>query len=236
MYPTMKLYFRLKELANRWQITEEEILHMAAKGRLGFSIWWRGKAGLIKNDTIEEWRFINEFIAIDSRKFAIAVLENLYTSSDAGEMRLHEGYLRDGRKILLHCERSYENYVRMTDDLIVEDGVLVEETTAINPPLICLGNIMVLPEEVKRIEAAMAEGKNRCQDKTTSPKTERTDIHIIGGLLDIVKGEYTCELPFKTNQGIIDVLVEKLDGFSGISKRTLEERFAKARKALSEYY
>ncbi len=236
MYPNMKLYFRLKELAARWQITEEEILHMAAKGRVRLSTWWRGKSALIISGTIKEWRFINEFIAIDSRKFAIAVLENLYTSSHAGEMRLHEGYLQDGRKILLHSERSYEGYAQMTDDLIVEDGVLVEGAAEINPPLICLGDIIVLPEEVKRIETATAEGKNRGRDKTTSPKTERTDIHIIGGLLDLVKGEYTCELPFKTNQGIIDVLVEKLDGFSGISKRTLEERFAKAKKALSEYY
>ena len=231
----MKLYFKLKELVNRWHISEEEILHMAAKGRVGFSIWWRGKCGLINSGNIEEWRFINEFIDIDSRKFAIAVLENLYTSPDAGEMRLHEGYMRDGQKILLHCERSYEGYVQMTDDLIVEDGVLVEESKIINPPFICLGNIIVLPDQVRRTEAETAEVKNEYKDKTTSPKAKRTDIHIIGGLLDIVKGKYSCELPIKTNQGIIDVLIEKLDGFSGISKRTLEERFAKAKRALSEY-
>src|SRR5699024_8739772 len=71
------------------------------------------------------------------------------------------------------------------------------------------------------------------------PPTQRektTYLNIIGGLLDLMLGKTPSgkkQSLFNNNAAIIDGLLARHNGRHGISKRTLEEKFATAKRSLS---
>ncbi len=70
-------------------------------------------------------------------------------------------------------------------------------------------------------------------DSVLNPKAEKTHLHIIGALLDYIKGDTPTidkHQSFKSEAAMIAVLAEQYRGYSGMSKRTLETKFAMAKR------
>lgn len=70
-----------------------------------------------------------------------------------------------------------------------------------------------------------------------NPKLETTYQHIIAVLLSYIKGEVPsieAHQAFTTEAAMIDLLADKYAGYGGMSKRTLEDKFAQAKKKLKE--
>ena len=102
-------------------------------------------------------------------------------------------------------------------------------------------DLVVMAEDVARMEvehpelltgAASIGVSNDQPNKPISPKAERTDLHIIGGMLELLLGVHSA-IPFKSEATIITALVERCQGMPGITKRTLEGRFAEAKRAIN---
>jgi hypothetical protein len=70
-----------------------------------------------------------------------------------------------------------------------------------------------------------------------NPKAETTYLHLIGVLLDYIKGEVPSVDPhpsFTTEAAMIALIDEKYNGYSGLKKRNLEDKFAQAKKKMKE--
>lgn len=63
-----------------------------------------------------------------------------------------------------------------------------------------------------------------------NPRTEKSNLHIIGAMLDIVMEKKL----FNSEEGLRKHIAEKYAGFAGCTERTLGGRFAEAKKLLSE--
>jgi len=63
------------------------------------------------------------------------------------------------------------------------------------------------------------------------PRTETTYINIIGALLECVTGSFK-DINFANESQLRDFIAEKFDDFSGVSTRTLADKFALAKRAL----
>jgi hypothetical protein len=96
-----------------------------------------------------------------------------------------------------------------------KDGALVVETEA----LIDFANLI-----------------NGAVNAPPTQKEKTTYLNIIGGLLDLMLGETPSgkkQSVFNNNTAIIDGLLARHNGRRGISKRTLEEKFAEAKRSLN---
>ena len=199
-----KQYFTLFELARRWELSENEILHIAAKGEIVLSVWYRGYFTSSNDLDIENLEFIEEFLDIDPLD-----LRDLWESKEEAT-EIFYGRRRDGSRVRI-IDDYFKNFQKSDEGLISIDRVFETIEDPYDRFQLFVDTIVVLQKELERVEAQSGKYPIECEDKTTSPKVERTDIHIIGGLLDIVKNKYACELPIKTNQQIIDVLIELSD-------------------------
>ncbi len=71
------------------------------------------------------------------------------------------------------------------------------------------------------------------KEKPLGPRAEKTYLNIIGAMLEVIKGSHgKVKINNETDQK--DLLTQKYAGFSGISERTLSEKFSLAKKAISE--
>jgi hypothetical protein len=73
-------------------------------------------------------------------------------------------------------------------------------------------------------------------DELRSPRSETTYLHIVGGLLSLLLGRSPSGHPyssFHTQESIITALMAHHGGRLGITTRTLETKFAAARRSLS---
>lgn len=73
--------------------------------------------------------------------------------------------------------------------------------------------------------------------KELTVKAETTYLHIIASLLGYIKGEVPSinKHPEFTNEAkLIEVLAEQYAGYPGMSTRTLQDKFAKAKKKIAE--
>lgn len=64
----------------------------------------------------------------------------------------------------------------------------------------------------------------------TDQRIEDTNLRIIGALLKILNGE----TGFNSDALIIDAITDRFEKTFGLSKRTLEDRFSRAKKALEK--
>lgn len=92
-----------------------------------------------------------------------------------------------------------------------DDSVLVVRTAA----------LLDLQERVSEEQA---------ESKPVSPKTEKSNLHIIGALLQIVMDENL----FPSEEALREHLALQYQGYPGCAERTLAGRFAEAKKLLSE--
>jgi hypothetical protein len=74
-----------------------------------------------------------------------------------------------------------------------------------------------------------------CNQSPISERAESTYLHIIGGMLELILGDSPSGAPyssFKTQDAIVSVLVAHYSGAMGITERTLNGKFASARRKL----
>lgn len=75
----------------------------------------------------------------------------------------------------------------------------------------------------------------RGKETTLTDRAETTYLNIIGGLLDLMLGKSPAGKPhsvFENQSKIIESLLAHYEGKQGISSRTLEEKFAEAKRRL----
>ena len=74
-----------------------------------------------------------------------------------------------------------------------------------------------------------------CNECSLTDRAESTYQHIIGGMLDLMLGQspagspYSC---FRTQEAIVSALIAHHDGIMGITERTLNGKFAQARRRM----
>lgn len=74
-----------------------------------------------------------------------------------------------------------------------------------------------------------------CNEYSITNRAESTYQHIIGGMLDLMLGQSPAGTPyscFKTQEAIVSALIAHHDGVMGISERTLNGKFAQARRRM----
>lgn len=89
--------------------------------------------------------------------------------------------------------------------------------------------------DFKAIEAEQAAAPVQPKRRSAAEsKAEDNNLRIIGGLLGYIKGELgNGKHPdFKTENELIDLLADKLDGFGGVKHRNLQDKFSRAKQLL----
>ena len=74
-----------------------------------------------------------------------------------------------------------------------------------------------------------------CNKYSITNRAESTYQHIIGGMLDLMLGQSPAGTPyscFKTQEAIVSALIAHHDGVMGITERTLNGKFAQARRRM----
>ena len=72
-----------------------------------------------------------------------------------------------------------------------------------------------------------------CSECSITDRAESTYQHIIGGMLGLMLGQSPAGTPyscFKTQEAIVSALIAHHDGVMGITERTLNGKFAQARR------
>lgn len=85
-------------------------------------------------------------------------------------------------------------------------------------------SLVVRTDELRDFEQALAAKQAGASDGAVSGKERTTFLNIIGGLLELIGAK---------EAGIIGDLLERYPNAPGIKKRTLEEKFAAAKRSLS---
>lgn len=218
-----KIFYRLPEVAERWNKEEDELLQWGASNLLEFSVAYSGGPLLPLNDQIHAAHKRNEPILttnapIASRGYLPLPGKSIFTI-------LHEGEV-----IPVFADKE-GSFVVGAKSVILKDNV--QGYRLIDHPKFTAEDLVIIAEEVTRMEVDHPE---LLADKRNTPQGEakrsRSDLHIIGGMLEFLLGEHGA-VNFKSQAEIIDALVEHCPGLPGMTKRTLESRFAEARKAIT---
>ncbi len=232
-----KQFFTLNDLTKKWQISEDEILMLFHERRILLSAIMFGylvegrrtledaldQVNVTKESRLKTERlFLGDNLISERKKIDIAPDPTTFEISIP-------------RVYTLHFLSSRGSSVKIPHPSMFTDGTKLKYTSVNidqnDHACIDRRDIFFPAECINSLEDLLSDQIKR--SVTPSPRAKKTYLHIIGGLLDIIKGEYGNELPMKSNAAIINVLLEKLDGFEGISKRTLETRFSEANKLLT---
>lgn len=116
--------------------------------------------------------------------------------------------------------------------------VLLADREALRVKVIDRGKrLQTLQDELRALRAAY---EDRMQSDAghgeRSPRAETTYLNIVGGLLALLLGQSPAGHPystFRTQESVISALIAHHDGRLGISERTLQTKFAAARRHLA---
>lgn len=95
--------------------------------------------------------------------------------------------------------------------------------------------LVIQRTDIEAFEARMAQG-NQAAPRDTGPRERQTLLNIIGGLLTLLLGKTPAgkaQSVFENQAAVIDALLAYFEGKPGISKRTLEEKLAQAKRTLT---
>lgn len=84
--------------------------------------------------------------------------------------------------------------------------------------------------------AERSSRRGKAGDSVDAPRNETTYLHIVGGLLTLLLGQSPSGKPysnFRTQEAIIDALMAHHAGRLGITERTLQAKFAEAKRRLA---
>lgn len=94
--------------------------------------------------------------------------------------------------------------------------------------------LVIRRTDIEAFEACVAQG-TQAAPAETGPRERQTYLNIVAGLLDLMLGKTPAGKPrsvFESQAAIIDALMAHHEGKQGITKRTLEEKFAHAKRGL----
>ncbi|EOX6785730.1 hypothetical protein ACPU7Y_000547 [Pseudomonas aeruginosa] len=123
---------------------------------------------------------------------------------------------------------------RMAHPVItVEAGhaLLVERESLRTQLDMCRSQLQALREQLKQQDVATAS----CTICPISDRAETTYLNIIGGMLELMLGHSPSGAPysnFRTQEAVVSALVAHHSGVMGITERTLNGKFANARRRL----
>lgn len=212
------MFYTFAELANGWSgKTENDILRMAAAGKLKLSVFWSG--GYWKKDAAgncydPKTGPLNDFITIESNH-AVSFLAGLYLEEDGG-VEISHGHTKDGQEVFPWIPYHPE-YNKHTGH---------DPNTTVYPPIFPLSKILILSEEVERVNAE-EENSLLGIHKKKGPDPDKTKLAIIGALLVLLKENSEI----KTNVAIKNA-IEKLKIDVKFSDTTMDEVFADAKKLI----
>lgn len=89
--------------------------------------------------------------------------------------------------------------------------------------------------DIEAFEEQVAQGQQTASTDI-GPREQQTLFNIIAGMLDLILGKTPAGQPqsvFKSQSAVIDSLLAHHDGKQGITKRTLEEKFARAKRGFT---
>ena len=95
--------------------------------------------------------------------------------------------------------------------------------------------LVVRTSAIRELEEALS-GTEVEQAKTLAPRAETTYLNIIGAMLSLMLGRTPSGRPqsvFDNQSAIVSALLADHEGKQGISKRTLEDKFAEANRSLN---
>lgn len=90
-------------------------------------------------------------------------------------------------------------------------------------------------QEQHHVLSKQIEVTSACNEYSITNRAESTYQHIIGGMLDLMLGQSPAGTPyscFKTQEAIVSALIAHHDGVMGITERTLNGKFAQARRRM----
>lgn len=221
-----RLFYRLPELAGRWKCTVEDLLHLGAQGRaqVCVDLVARDFHGVlsVKQDfegEIVEW---TEWCDLPRGVFAIS-------RSDAREMETPGAFpfaLTSGLR-----------YAGDHADLSVLE-VTFPVPLKVQPSDLCMLHSEVLRLDRKEFdnEPTASSGEEPGVAAVLSPRAESTYLNIIGAMLELVLGKTPAGKPqsvFESQAAVIEALIVRNPNAPGISKTTLEDKFAKGRRHLN---
>lgn len=210
-----KKFYKLAELAERWGKDEDELLHLASGGDLPLSVWYKGY--FTTNSVNDDGEHLqgqghHQGFLLLGRKDVCELLLAGDEVNVGGLFDIDGQYVRFG---IIYGNAEYQRFSR-SDFVVLAD--IVDGMEAEDPDLL-VGGVSV------RV-------RNGFLGKPVSLRAERTDLHVIGGMLELLLGKHNV-VSFKSKAEIITALIERCQGLPGISKRTLEDRFAKAERAIN---
>ncbi len=94
--------------------------------------------------------------------------------------------------------------------------------------------LVIRRSDIKSFEGRITEG-NQSSPTAISPRERETLLNIAGGLLDLLLGRSPGGKPqsvFESQAAIIDALLARHEDKPGITRRTLEDKFAQAKRNL----
>lgn len=216
-------FVKLSVLADEWSKTVTELLRWVSNGDMEALF---GYKGYIKTQFGRELEY-SGWAKVDTKD--ITLLQSLT------DVTLKHFYIHSKNGSLEKVEplKRYLMYNRI-------EGFIHDENFKIS-----IDNLVVMSSEVERMELKYPEltreqprqpvgDKTKDKKSGPDPRVTRTDLYIIGGLLEIILGKDASQekLPFETQSLLIDTLLLNLKDFPGISKRTLEARFSDANTAI----
>lgn len=235
-------FYPLAELAGRWGCTVNDLLHLGMQGRAQVCVNIYGMATGMQKVRLET---VSPDAAPDDEPLTDREPREA-EEHDAAYERSKARTTKDMPHGVFELEHDDLRFLDMPDAfphelneaLKFDRGwwqVEFDPTISIN-----LDHLCMLHEEVQRLDREVF-GKGGAAPQVQAkaplqPRAEATYLNIIGALLEVMLGKSPAKKPysvFQSQAAIIDALVSHHGTKLGISKTTLEAKFADARRRLN---
>jgi hypothetical protein len=234
-----------------WQnIFEKEL----PPGEYVGEVWWHGewayraRTGLNKGDVLKAYACL-DWVSIHGVQ-VVEKIEGLYRlelgecgalkdwvhsmlTNTGGELTTLDGYfVSDGEGMMWRIlEYSPGGKVATSDGAIKMTEPFYYPSSKFPEP----AELVIQRADIESFERRVAQG-NQAAPMETGPRERQTHLNIIGGLLTLLLGKTpagNAQSLFENQAAIIDALLAHFEGKPGISKRTLEEKLAQAKRNLT---
>ncbi len=194
--------YKLQKLAEKWDRREDEILQLAAAGKITLSFWWAGNYWWHKKEIHvgnELSQPLNEFVNVEKEDIQY-LISGIYVEEDGG-VEISIVSRQNGEKIHLVISSQEENLV--------------------HAPIIKVSNLCVLPEELYRYEKA-----SKVLHKKKGHNPDNTKLAVIGALLILLRENSRLNNQNQIKEAIFAL---SLNDF-GLHNTTLSDIFSAANK------
>ena len=226
-------FYRLPELAERWACTTHDLLHLGIQDRAQVCVNIYGMATGTNRHKLDTR---DDLYVADSEEFNEAA-EKLNASFAAWMARttkeMPHGVFELGHDDLRFLDMPDAFPHELNEALKFDGGWW---TCEFDPPVsVNLDHLCMLHEEVQRLDREVFGVGAQARDTQVAsaslhPRAEATYLTIIGALLELVR---TPRPGRDSDAAVIRELIDNYSDKPGISKTTLESKFAEARRRLN---